>query len=289
MMPLDLDQLRSFILIADTGSFTKTAEAVHKTQSAVSMQVRRLEERVGKPLFTRDGRHNRLTDDGKKLLTYARQLIDLNNETIAAFKNQHIHGHIRLGLPDLYGSHLLADILPKFTKSHPFIEVTVICETSHQLIDRIRRGSLDLALITQTADKIRSVKLCTRQLFWVGSAIHDTHLKPVIPLALGSHLSINRKAALETLEAMEKKFRIVLTCDSIRIIQSAVINGVAIACLPEEAITEGMRILNCMNGYNNLPELALTTIRGQVPQNAPLDLLQDYLQESLINSFTNAN
>ena len=83
--PLDLDQLQTFISIADTGSFTRAAEEVHRTQSAVSMQMRRLEERIGKPLFEKEGRSNRLTEEGDKLLSYARRLLYLNRETLAAF------------------------------------------------------------------------------------------------------------------------------------------------------------------------------------------------------------
>ena len=102
--PLDLDQLQTFIAIADTGSFTKAADAVFKTQSAVSMQMRRLEERIGKPLFERDGRINRLTEDGERLLLYARRMLLLNGETIAAFDDTQLEGHVRIGTPDDYGT-----------------------------------------------------------------------------------------------------------------------------------------------------------------------------------------
>ncbi len=100
--PLDLDQLQTFIAIADAGSFTRAADAVFKTQSAVSMQMRRLEERIGKPLFERDGRTNRLTEEGERLLLYARRMMQLNGETIAAFDDTQLEGHVRIGTPDDY-------------------------------------------------------------------------------------------------------------------------------------------------------------------------------------------
>ena len=96
---LDLDQLQTFVTIADTGSFTRAAEGVHRTQSAVSMQMRRLEERVGKPLFEKDGRTNRLSEDGEKLLGYARRMIRLNREALAAFDDSSLAGHVRIGTP----------------------------------------------------------------------------------------------------------------------------------------------------------------------------------------------
>lgn len=100
--PLDLDQLQTFVAIADAGSFTRAADAVFKTQSAVSMQMRRLEERIAKPLFDRDGRTNRLTEDGERLLLYARRMMHLNSETIAAFDDTQLEGHVRIGTPDDY-------------------------------------------------------------------------------------------------------------------------------------------------------------------------------------------
>ena len=99
--PLDIDQLQTFIAIVDTGSFTKAAGRVFKTQSAVSMQMRRLEERVGKQLFIKDGRGNRLTADGDKLLNYARRIIRLNSEAIAAFDDNRLEGTLRIGTPEL--------------------------------------------------------------------------------------------------------------------------------------------------------------------------------------------
>src|ERR1700754_668662 len=90
--PLDLDQLHTFITIADTGSFTRAAGEVHRTQSAVSMQMRRLEDRIGKPLFEKDGRTNKLTEEGGKLLSYARRMMHLNRETLAAFDDRALGG-----------------------------------------------------------------------------------------------------------------------------------------------------------------------------------------------------
>ena len=97
---LDVDQLRTFIAIAETGSFTRAAEVVHKTQSAVSMQMKRLEERIERPIFARDGRASKLTEDGQRLLDYARRIVYLNVETLAAFSDAALSGRVRLGVPD---------------------------------------------------------------------------------------------------------------------------------------------------------------------------------------------
>ncbi|MET0868684.1 MAG: LysR family transcriptional regulator, partial [Pseudorhodoplanes sp.] len=99
---IDIDQLRTFIAIAETGSFTKAAEVVHKTQSAVSMQMKRLEERLNKPIFARDGRASKLTEDGERLLDYARRIVKLNLEALATFSGPELSGRVRLGVPDDY-------------------------------------------------------------------------------------------------------------------------------------------------------------------------------------------
>ena len=120
MTPLiDIDQLRTFIAISETGSFTRAAEVVNKTQSAVSMQMKRLEERLERPIFVRDGRVSRLTDDGERLLDYARRIVKLNVETLAAFSDAELTGRVRLGVPDDYADRYLPEIMARFSASTP--------------------------------------------------------------------------------------------------------------------------------------------------------------------------
>src|ERR687884_1129140 len=137
---LDPDQLRTFIAIAETGSFTRAADIVHKTQSAVSMQMKRLEERLNRPIFARDGRASKLTEDGERLLDYARRIIKLNVEALAAFDDAELTGRVRLGLPDDYADRYLPEILARFARAHPRAEVTVICEPTDMLLGRIASG-----------------------------------------------------------------------------------------------------------------------------------------------------
>ena len=134
---IDVDQLRTFIAIVETGSFTKAAEVVHKTQSAVSMQMKRLEERLGKPIFARDGRASKLTEDGERLLDYARRIIKLNVEALAAFDDAELTGRVRLGLPDDYADRYLPEIMARFSRAYPGVELTVMCEPSVELVERI--------------------------------------------------------------------------------------------------------------------------------------------------------
>lgn len=171
---LDLDQLRTFVAIAESGSFTKAADNVHKTQSAVSMQMRRLEERIGKPLFVRVGRQSRLTEHGERLLHYARRLVQLNDETLAAFDDTELAGLVRLGTPDDYADRFLPEILARFSRSNPKAEVSVVCAPTPNLADMIAEGELDVAIITHVQKRGRkNVDLVRREpLLWVVSARH---------------------------------------------------------------------------------------------------------------------
>jgi DNA-binding transcriptional LysR family regulator len=120
---IDVDQLRTFIAIAETGSFTRAAEVVNKTQSAVSMQMKRLEERIQRPIFARDGRASKLTEDGQRLLDYARRIVKLNMETVAAFSDAGLSGHVRLGVPDDYADRYLPEIMARFSRAYPGVEL----------------------------------------------------------------------------------------------------------------------------------------------------------------------
>ncbi|RVB16355.1 LysR family transcriptional regulator, partial [Mesorhizobium sp. M7A.F.Ca.CA.004.05.1.1] len=241
--PLDLDQLQTFISIADTGSFTRAAEEVHRTQSAVSMQMRRLEERLGKPLFEKDGRTNRLTEEGDKLLSYARRLLYLNRETLAAFDDRRLEGTIRIGTPDDYADRFLPEIMARFTRSNPRVELTVICEPTPGLVEHIKRGNLDLALVTHNDVRGQSEVVRREPLLWVTSANHATHEQETLPMAFGRPNCIWRRAAVDVLDQQNRDYRILFTSFSATVITAAVLSGLAISVLPECALRPGMRVL----------------------------------------------
>src|SRR6218665_3207537 len=183
--PLDIDQLHTFIAIVDTGSFTKAADRIFKTQSAVSMQMRRLEERVGKQLFIKDGRGNRLSAEGEKLLNYARRIIRLNNEAIAAFDDNRLEGTLRIGTPDDYADRYMPEIIGRFAKTHPNVELYIVCEPSVDLAEKMAKGELDIALVTHNPLLRQSDVVRTEPLCWVGSANHPLPENAPVPLAVG--------------------------------------------------------------------------------------------------------
>jgi DNA-binding transcriptional LysR family regulator len=280
---LDIDQLRTFVAIADTGSFTRAADIVHKTQSAVSMQMKRLEERLGRPIFQRDGRASRLTDEGDRLLDYARRIVRLNSECLASFAEAELVGRVRLGLPDDYADRYLPEILARFARSNPRAEVTVSCEPTPNLIDRVQSGDLDLAIITHVDRRGPSEIVRVEQLLWVTSSRHAVHEETPVPLALGRPNCDWRQSATEALESIRRPFRIQYVSWHSTAVGAAVLAGLCISVLPESAIRAGMRILGPSDGYPALPSCKIGLIRNRGEDNPLADALGDHIRQSLDN------
>ncbi len=280
---LDSDQLRTFVAIVDAGSFTRAADVVHKTQSAVSMQIKRLEERLGRNLFERDGRSPKLTEDGERLLDYARRLVRLNLECVASFTDADLKGRVRLGVPDDYADRYLPEILARFARSNPHAEVTVVCEPTPELMQRIHAGDLDLAIITHVERHGPAEIVRVEQLLWVTSARHGVHEETPIPLALGRPTCSWRQSATDALERIGRPFRVLYASWNSTAVAAAVTAGLAVAVLPESAVRPGMRVLGAADGMPALPTCRIGLVRpiGEV---SPLtDALASHIAQSLDN------
>jgi DNA-binding transcriptional LysR family regulator len=190
--PLDLDQLQSFCAIADCGSFPEAARRLNKTQSAVSMQIKRLEERLGQSLLTRDGRRVTLTLPGETLYSRARKMLRTNAEILDHFSEGDLLGSIRFGVPDDYAVRLLPVILSSFQRTHPKIAVDVACMASEPLLEGMRAGRYDLIVLTQGTEQNYGDLFRTEKMFWVAS--HGGRALASTPLAValrphGLHLA----------------------------------------------------------------------------------------------------
>ena len=280
---LDVDQLRTFIAIAETGSFTRAAEVVHKTQSAVSMQMKRLEERIERPIFARDGRASKLTEDGQRLLDYARRIVNLNMETIAAFSDAALSGRVRLGVPDDYADRYLPEIMARFSRGYPAVELSVICEPSVGLLERIDANEIDLAIVTNCESKRASETFRRERLLWVTSNRHSTHLEERMPLALGRPSCTWRRIAIERLEAIGRPFRVLYSSSNAGAVAAAVLAGLAVSVLPESGLRPGMRVLSASDGFPDLPSCRIGLVRNAHESSALADALAGHIISSLDN------
>ena len=280
---LDIDQLRTFIAISETGSFTKAAEVVNKTQSAVSMQMKRLEERLERPIFSRDGRASKLTEDGQRLLDFARRIVKLNVEALAAFSTAELSGRVRLGVPDDYADRYLPEIMARFSRAYPGVELTVSCQSSSELMELIDDNQLDLAIVT-SCDGKRPVEVFRRErLLWVSSNRHSIHQEERLPLALGRPSCVWRRSAIECLEASGRPYRVLFTSANCGAVAAAVLSGLAVSVFPESALRPGMRVLTPAEGFCELPSCGVGLIRNPHERPKLADALAGHIISSLDN------
>ncbi len=284
MIPaLDVDVLKTFLAIADEGSFTRAAEAVSKTQSAVSMQMKRLEDLLGTVLFAKDGRASRLTGEGERLVEYARRVVAINDEAVTAFIKPDLVGSVRFGTPDDYADRFLPEILARFARSHPQVMVDVECMNSAPLFERVKRRELDLALVTFSCDIRTDEPVRRERLVWVTSQRHAVHMRDIIPLAV-SHVGCDwRHKVLSSLEARGMKYRIAYSTPNSNAHNAAVFAGLAVGAIPEMCVQPGMRVLTEKDGFPPLGAFDIGLVRKPGKSSGAAEALARHVRESLSN------
>ena len=261
---LDTDQLRSFLAIVDSGSFTRAAERVNKTQSAVSMHIRRLEEQLGCVLFVKQGRGAKLTAEGEELIDYARRIMQAEAGAMAALSRKGLQGSVRLGIPDDYAEAFLADILTRFNHRHPLVEIAVTCENSIELAALVHAGALELALVTDHEGLTGFEVIREEPLRWAAAQRFKPPAGEPIPLALGSSACVWRRVADEALEGRRESVRALFVSKNYTAIGTVVRAGLAATVLPESMIGEGLRVLGPGDGLPRLPLSRMGLIRSAV-------------------------
>lgn len=284
MIPnLDIDLLKTFLAISDTGSFTRAAEEVNKTQSAVSMQMKRLEELLGRPLFARDGRASRFTPDGERLVEYARRLVSLNDEAVSTFQRPELTGTVRFGTPDDYADRFLPEILARFARTHPLVTVDVDCVNTSVLFERTKRGEMDLALVTFGCNVSTDEPVRREPLVWVTSARHSTHLLEVMPLAV-SHAGCEwRGIVLSALQTTGRAYRVAYSSPNSNAVNAAVQSGLAVGAVPEMCVRPGMRVLTEKDGFPSLGHFEIGLMRKPGRASSAVEALARHVAESLGN------
>lgn len=227
-MPVNLptELLRSFVAIVETGSMQQATERVFVTQSALSLQMRRLEELVRQPLFNRQGRRLALAPAGERLLKAAREILALNDRTLAELQGLTLSGTVRLGMNQDFAELLLPGVLREFTIIYPEAQTQVRVGGSLELLDLLQAGRLDTAMCVRPVDD--PCQVGAAEMHWFGHEHLLDH--EVLPLALLEPPCLFRAAALETLEAAGRPFRIVVESASLSGIRAAVYAGLALTC-----------------------------------------------------------
>jgi DNA-binding transcriptional LysR family regulator len=281
MIPnLDIDQLKTFLAIADTGSFTRAADEVSKTQSAVSMQMKRLEDAIGRSLFVRDGRGSRFSRDGERFVEQARKLVAMNDEIVATFTRPELTGTVRFGTPDDYADLVLPEVLGRFARSHPQVTVDVECLPSERLMEKIRRADIDLALVTFFNNESEGEVLRREELVWVTSSRHSTHTLDPLPIATADSGCSWRRIATAALDSVGHRYRVAYTSPNRNAIDAAVMQGLAVAAMAEICVRPGMRVLRPDEGFPRLGAFGIGLVRRHGMPTPAAEALARHIRDS---------
>lgn len=278
---LDVRVLRSFVSVVETGSVTETARRLGRTQPAITLQMKRLEDLTGKTLFREDSRRPLLTDEGDMLLSYAKSILKLHDELLSRLSSPDIEGHVILGTPDLYAAYLLPSILALFRQSFPRIQVELRCSLSTPLVALVQRGEVDIALVTRMPGFRGGQVVRQEQLIWIMGERHDIHRANPVPLALLPPGNVYRDYAIEGLERAGRKWHIACVSESVGGLQAAVFAGMAVTVLGKSALVPGMRQIGINEYFPPLPAVELLLYRAPGTPTHAATALHDYLAHYL--------
>ena len=277
---LDIDLLRSFVSVVDAGGFTRAGERVHRTQSTVSQQIKRLEDTFGRPLLHRNGKRVALTEEGERLLSYARRILALAEEAHQVVAQSAGEGVVRLGLPEDFAASRLAQVLARFARSRRGARLDVRCDLSVRLRDDLDRGELDLILFKRDAGERGGIACWPERLSWIASRRRELDVRrDPVPLVVFPQGCLYRNRAIHALEAAGRAWYIAYTSPNFYGIQAAVSVGLGISILPQAAILADHRVLGAKEGFARVPntELALLAAPDASPATRRLaDILADF-------------
>jgi DNA-binding transcriptional LysR family regulator len=232
---MDTDLLRSFIVLAHTKNFTKAAQKRHRSQSAISLQLARLEEVTGKLLLTRDKRNAALTLEGEQFLGYAQEVIRMEEEMLSQFKQKPISGEVTFGTPEDLATVYLPSVLAKFVKKHPEVLINVHCQLTKILIHEFESQNYDIVLIKQDPKNPhpKSEEVWKEKLVWIRNEMPFIKRRDeTVPLVLAPSPCVYRQRAIDALNKEGIRWRIVYTSPSLAGTLAAVKAGLGISILP---------------------------------------------------------
>lgn len=277
---LDMDVLRTLVVAIELGGFGRAAERLGRSQSAISLQIRRLEAQVGRPLFRKQGRGLALTNEGDILLGYARRILELNDEAMAAASGVAIGGAARLGLPQGFAEGWLPPVLSRFARAHPAVHIEARIDSNAGLIERITHGQLDLALIFGASDAPGALPVAELPMVWIAQAGFTPPPGAPLPLLLFEPPCIFREAALGALERARLPWRLALTSPSLAGLWAAAAAGLGLTVRMPVGLPPGLAMVDAAaSGLPRLPRVGLALHTAGVPSAAVVRLREILLDE----------
>jgi DNA-binding transcriptional LysR family regulator len=240
---LDLDLLRCFVTVCETQSMTHAASRLFRTQSAVSLSIRRIEDLLGLRVLEREPRAVRPTAAGERLLNHARRLLAAHEAMLDELAEPALEGTVRLGTPEDFATSYLPEVLARFAHSHPRVALEVSCDLTLNLIGRFGRGEFDLVLIKrEPAGAEAGVRVWREPLVWASAPSFDIDAAETLPLVVSPNPCVYRARALSALDQTGRSWRIAYTCGSLAGSQAAVRAGLGLSVLPRDMVPHDLAI-----------------------------------------------
>lgn len=278
---VDPELLRAFVTVVDHGSFSAAAKRLLRGQSAVSLQIKRLEEQLGTRLLDRSSRHVTLTAEGEMVLGSARQLIDLNERLLGRAQEPELAGLVRLGAPEDFATSRLPRLLADFRRAHPRVALEVVCELTLELQGRFEAGELDIALLKREPQvTLGGTRVWREPLVWVGGAVVPDGQEP-LPLVCSPIPCVYRARAVGALDEAGREWRVSYSCGSLAGNHAAVRAGLGVTVLPKDMVPGDLTLLD--GEACGLPALADTEIAlvARPDLSPPMARLKDYIVREL--------
>lgn len=283
MKNLSMDLLRAFVSVAQFGSFTKAGELIGRSQPAVTLKIKRLEQLVDETLFTRTGKSLELSEAGESLYDYANQILALNDLAVSQISKSAVAGKVRLGIPSEFATTLLPKIVSRFAKAYPNVTLEVNCELSKHLLTKAGKAKHDLilALGDESSDK-NSDFIKNDDLVWVASNAKNPLKVEVMPLIVAAEGCIYRQRAIQRLDRSELPWQIVYTNPDLTGIQYAIQEGLGVTVLAKSTVPDNLQVIAQSPRFPDLGKVGInlicdTTKRGD----QAIKLLIEFLKTSL--------
>lgn len=279
---LDLDLLRAFVAVAESRSFTRAADQLGRVQSAVSMQIKRLEATLEIRLFDRDNRSVTLTREGERMLGYARRMLALNEEAVAMMGGPSIAGPLRIGASDV-ASYLLRPVLARLAVAYPRLEIEIVCDRSWHLLDALEANTLDFAIVTQPCGRSGGRPIRAEPLVWAAARDHTAAESDPVPLALFAPGCIYRDAAMKAMDVAGRPYRLAYSSVNPTGLSAAVSAGLAVTTAVQSTLSPQLRVLGEAEGFPALPDVQILLFARSVNGRPPLDRLADDIADSAMD------
>ncbi|MEP4195273.1 MAG: LysR substrate-binding domain-containing protein [Aliishimia sp.] len=249
LLNLPMDLLRSFVTVIEVESYTRAAHLLGRTQPAISLQIRRLEDLVGQKLIMQQGRQISLTDHGEALAQHARQILRLNDLAITQFNRSEDGAGLRIGLPLDYAVNLLQDAITSLVKQTPDVPIEIQCALSHSLIEALHKDEIDIVVaLFRGSDQQFLFRQWREQPIWVGSDTFELPEHGELPLVVHPAGCAYRTRMAEALKRVNRGWRVAYSSPGIHGVQAAVMDGLGLSCLTVPTLLPGMRQFTAADG-----------------------------------------